>query len=72
MVVESLKLDLDISTLHNFVDFPVLFAANKFTVVIRKFDLKADLMMKGLVRSLGFDKIAKTIVRSQPLLYPVP
>ena len=46
IVVESLELDFDICGLHYFIDFTVLLATDKFTMLIREFNLEADFVME--------------------------
>ena len=48
MLVEGLELDLHIGCLHDLVDLAVLLPADEFAVLVRKFDLEADLMMESL------------------------
>ena len=46
--VESLKLNLHVSSLHDLVDLAVLLATNELAVLIGKLDLEANLMVKAL------------------------
>jgi hypothetical protein len=53
VVVECLKLYLDVRGLHDLVDFPILLAADEVPVFIRQFDLEANLVMEGLNDGVG-------------------
>ena len=48
VVVEGLKLDLDVSRLHDLVDLAVLLATYELAVLVCKFNLEADLMVVRL------------------------
>ena len=53
VIVQRLKFYLDVAGLHDFVDLSVLLSADKFTMLVRKFDLKADLVLIDLQRKKG-------------------
>ena len=46
--VESLKLNLHVSSLHDLVDLAVLLATNELAVLIGKLDLEANLVVEAL------------------------
>ena len=46
--VESLKLNLHVSSLHDLVDLAVLLPADEFAVLIRELNLEANLVVEGL------------------------
>ena len=48
VVVQRLEFNLDVTGLHDFVDLSVLLSTDKFTVLVRKLDLKADLVLVDL------------------------
>lgn len=48
MVVESFKFDFHIRSLHDFINFAVLLATNKFSVFVGQLDLKTNLVVEGL------------------------
>ena len=48
VLIERLEFDLDVSGLHDLVDFAVLLAANELPMFIGEFNLEADLVMEGL------------------------
>ena len=48
VLIERLEFDLDVSGLHDLVDFAVLLAANELPMFIGEFNLEANLVMEGL------------------------
>ena len=48
MLIEGLKLDFDIRSLHDFVYLAIFLSADEFTMFIRKLNLEANFVMEGL------------------------
>ena len=48
VVVEGLKLDLDVGRLHDLVDLAILLAADELAVLVSELNLEAYLVMIGL------------------------
>ena len=49
IIIEGLKFDLDVGSLHNLVDLAVLFAANKLAVFVSELNLEANFVVKSLI-----------------------
>lgn len=52
MIVESFEFYFHIRSLHDFIDFAVLLAADKFSVFVGELNLKSNLVVKGLKNKL--------------------
>ena len=49
MVIERLELDLDIRSLHDLIDFPILFTTDELAMFICQLNLEADFVMEILM-----------------------
>jgi len=48
VIIQRLELDLDVAGLHDLIDLSVLLSTDKLAMLVRKFDLEADLVLVDL------------------------
>ena len=48
VIIQRLEFDLDVAGLHDLVDLSVLLSTNKLAMLVREFDLEADLVLVDL------------------------
>ena len=51
VIVQRLEFDLNVAGLHDFVDLSVLLSTNKLAMLVREFDLEADLVLVDLLEA---------------------
>ena len=48
VIIQRLEFDLDVAGLHDLVDLSVLLSTDKLAMLVREFDLEADLVLVDL------------------------
>lgn len=61
VVVESLEFDFDVRSLHDLVNLPILLATDELSMLVRKLDLEANLVMERLRRGMVIGCIVESL-----------